>query len=241
MKIQCDVCEKEEASFFCSADEAALCIGCDHQVHHANKLATKHLRFSLLHPTSPQSQLCDICQERRALLFCKEDRAILCRDCDLRMHKANEHTQKHNRFLLTGVKLSSFDVPNQLACSPSSGSESSAVSYTTQTTIVAGSATYETSNPQVVETSQEGLVSDTSSISEYLLETLPGWHVQDFLDYPSSSTTYDFFCILVLLEFNFSRAADNSFSSFAFCNESLVTSPAIFFSSTAAAEANSFA
>nr|GMC78277.1 B-box zinc finger protein 20 [Ipomoea batatas] len=136
-------------------------------------------------------------QERRALLFCKEDRAILCRDCDLRMHKANEHTQKHNRFLLTGVKLSSFDVPNQLACSPSSGSESSAVSYTTQTTIVAGSATYETSNPQVVETSQEGLVSDTSSISEYLLETLPGWHVQDFLDYPSSSTTYDF-CKLCL-------------------------------------------
>lgn len=136
-------------------------------------------------------------QERRALLFCKEERAILCRDCDLRMHKANEHTQKHNRFLLTGVKLSSFDVPNQLACSPSSGSESSAVSYTTQTTIEAGSATYETSNPQVAETSQEGLVSDTSSISEYLLETLPGWHVQDFLDYPSSSTTYDF-CKLCL-------------------------------------------
>ncbi|XP_019165185.1 PREDICTED: B-box zinc finger protein 21-like [Ipomoea nil] len=198
MKIQCDVCEKEEASFFCSADEAALCRSCDHQVHHANKLATKHLRFSLIHPASSaeSSQHCDICQERRALLFCKEDRAILCRDCDLRMHKANEHTQKHSRFLLTGVKLSSFDVPNQLA----SSSESSAVSYTTPATM-AGSPTssqaiYETSsNPQVVDgqqTSQEGAVSATSSISEYLLETLPGWHVQDFLDYPSSSTTYHF-------------------------------------------------
>ncbi|KAL3383038.1 hypothetical protein AABB24_002501 [Solanum stoloniferum] len=34
---------------------------------------------------------------------------------------------------------------------------------------------------------QEGSVS-TSSISEYLTETLPGWHVEDFLEYPSSSS-----------------------------------------------------
>ncbi|KAF2322828.1 hypothetical protein GH714_031190 [Hevea brasiliensis] len=99
MKIRCDVCDMVEASVFCSADEAALCDACDGLVHHANKLASKHLRFSLLHPSSKHSPLCDICQERRALLFCQEDRAVLCRECDIPIHKANEHTKKHNRML----------------------------------------------------------------------------------------------------------------------------------------------
>lgn len=62
MKIQCDVCEKEEASVFCCSDEAALCGPCDRQVHHANKLAGKHHRFSLIHPSVEQTPLCDICQ-----------------------------------------------------------------------------------------------------------------------------------------------------------------------------------
>lgn len=63
MKIQCDVCDKAEASVFCTADEAALCDACDHRVHHANKLASKHQRFSLLHPSSTkQFPLCDVCQ-----------------------------------------------------------------------------------------------------------------------------------------------------------------------------------
>ncbi|KAF2310048.1 hypothetical protein GH714_006322 [Hevea brasiliensis] len=54
-------------------------------------------------------------EEKRAFLFCQQDRATLCRDCDVPIHEANEHTQKHNRFLLTGVKLSAtsaFYVPS---------------------------------------------------------------------------------------------------------------------------------
>jgi hypothetical protein len=62
MKIQCDVCDKEEATVFCPADEAALCDGCDTSIHHANKLASKHTRFSLVHPTFKEFPLCDICQ-----------------------------------------------------------------------------------------------------------------------------------------------------------------------------------
>ncbi|KAL2538278.1 putative salt tolerance-like protein [Forsythia ovata] len=102
MKIQCDVCDKDEAILFCVADEAALCDACDRRVHHANKLAGKHERFSLLQPSPKQALVCDICQERRALLFCQQDRAILCKECDESIHSANEHTSKHNRFLLTG-------------------------------------------------------------------------------------------------------------------------------------------
>lgn len=62
MKILCDVCGKGEAAFYCAADEASLCSTCDHRVHHANKLAGKHQRFSLLHPSPKQAPLCDICQ-----------------------------------------------------------------------------------------------------------------------------------------------------------------------------------
>nr|GMC50353.1 B-box zinc finger protein 20 [Ipomoea batatas] len=65
MKIQCDACHNHEASFYCVADEAALCSACDHRVHHANKLASKHQRFSLLHPSAKQGPLCDICQNSR--------------------------------------------------------------------------------------------------------------------------------------------------------------------------------
>ncbi|KAK8642385.1 hypothetical protein V6N13_011729 [Hibiscus sabdariffa] len=210
MKIQCDVCDKEEASVFCTADEAALCDACDHRVHHANKLASKHQRFSLLHPSSSkQVPLCDICQEKRAFLFCQQDRAILCRDCDVPIHAANEHTQKHNRFLLTGVKLSATSslyipslsssiaslsnvgdsvpefkspplVKNPISASPAdfippSLAKSSSISATTAAAVTSNKST----GDNLLATEDGG---STSSISEYLIEMLPGWHVEDFLD-----------------------------------------------------------
>ena len=61
-------------------------------------------------------------QEKRGLLFCKEDRAILCRDCDVSVHTASELTMRHTRFLLTGVRLSA----EPAACpSPPSDDENS--------------------------------------------------------------------------------------------------------------------
>ncbi|KAK2990941.1 hypothetical protein RJ640_020918 [Escallonia rubra] len=205
MKIQCDVCNKDEASVFCSADEAALCTACDHRVHHANKLAGKHQRFSLLHPSPKETPLCDICQEKRAFLFCQQDRAILCSDCDIPIHKANEHTKNHNRFLLTGVKLSAS---SSTYPSPSPSRTSSATSLTNTSVDVPNvkaqnsvhkpiSVPTSMSNPPPVTKSTTTSTSNTrnsqllngvvgsgtmSSISEYLIETLPGWHVEDFLD-----------------------------------------------------------
>ncbi|KAK4434565.1 B-box zinc finger protein 21 [Sesamum alatum] len=196
MKIQCDVCEKDEASLFCVADEAALCAACDHRVHHANKLAGKHQRFSLHHPSPP---LCDICQERRAFLFCQQDRAILCRECDVPIHKANEHTQKHARFLLTGVKLSATPVlysASQSSAESASDAGSSFKSQDSKTPLIPPTCAPSTAKGTAGQSTQVpagGLESSsceenfngpisTSSISEYLIEMLPGWHVEDFLD-----------------------------------------------------------
>lgn len=212
MKIQCDVCNKDDASVFCTADEAALCDTCDHRVHHANKLASKHQRFSLIHPSSKQFPVCDICQERRAFLFCQQDRAILCRECDLPVHAANEHTQKHSRFLLTGVKLSATSTvytssspptattslksadatvtdpkPQPLikrSVSTSSPAISNPPSMSKNSTLTTNTANSNKGGGIFVAHDGVGCGS-TSSISEYLIETLPGWHVEDFLDFSS--------------------------------------------------------
>ncbi|KAJ0964239.1 hypothetical protein J5N97_029361 [Dioscorea zingiberensis] len=152
MKIQCDVCGREAATLFCCADEAALCSSCDRRVHKANKLAGKHRRLSLLSPSPPP--LCDVCQEKRAFIFCQEDRAILCQDCDAPIHAANDLTKNHSRFLLAGVRLSS-DEPekHQNFSSPST----------------------------ITTTTNNSNNSNSSSISDYLIKTLPGWRVEDLL------------------------------------------------------------
>eukprot|EP00271_Cylindrocystis_brebissonii_P007573 TRINITY_DN21136_c0_g1_i1.p1 TRINITY_DN21136_c0_g1~~TRINITY_DN21136_c0_g1_i1.p1 ORF type:complete len:351 (-),score=74.80 TRINITY_DN21136_c0_g1_i1:342-1394(-) len=104
MRVQCDVCEKALAAVMCCADEAALCTQCDLRVHAANKLASKHQRVSLLAPTG-DPPTCDICQEKSAFFFCLEDRALLCRDCDVSIHLPNSLSASHRRFLLTGTRV----------------------------------------------------------------------------------------------------------------------------------------
>lgn len=44
-------------------------------------------------------------QEAAGYFFCLEDRALLCRRCDVAVHTANRLVSKHQRFLLTGVKV----------------------------------------------------------------------------------------------------------------------------------------
>ncbi|GAB4839454.1 hypothetical protein Ancab_028976 [Ancistrocladus abbreviatus] len=237
MKIQCDVCSKQEASVFCSADEAALCSGCDQGVHHANQLASKHQRFSLIHPSASGAPLCDICQEKKALLFCQQDRAILCRDCDLPIHTANEHTQRHNRFLLTGIKL--FGISALHSSTPTT-----TIPTTSTSKITTSCSGYDlvpdfnsqplptkktTSLPSPISTPCSDAkaptsndmnnlmgVNDggglTSSISEYLIEMLPGWQVEDLLDSTSATSG---FCkgIDDDLASIFNRDPENRFSS----------------------------
>ncbi|XBI25971.1 hypothetical protein VPH35_050787 [Triticum aestivum] len=110
MKVLCSACEAPEARVLCCADEAALCARCDRDVHDANRLAGKHHRLPLLsaasNPPAVSAPNCDICQEGHAYFFCVEDRALLCRSCDVAVHTANAFVSAHRRFLLTGVQVS---------------------------------------------------------------------------------------------------------------------------------------
>ncbi|CAD6272580.1 unnamed protein product [Miscanthus lutarioriparius] len=110
MKVLCSACEAAEASVLCCADDDALCARCDREVHAANRLASKHQRLPLLAPCGQSSAAvsppkCDICQECDAYFFCLEDRALLCRSCDVAVHTANAFVSAHRRFLLTGVQV----------------------------------------------------------------------------------------------------------------------------------------
>uniref|UniRef100_A0A1D1ZDI3 Salt tolerance protein n=1 Tax=Anthurium amnicola TaxID=1678845 RepID=A0A1D1ZDI3_9ARAE len=104
MKIQCDACEKAPATIICCADEAALCAQCDVEIHAANKLASKHQRL-LLQCLTNKLPRCDICQEKAAFIFCVEDRALFCRDCDEPIHVPGSLSGEHQRFLATGIRV----------------------------------------------------------------------------------------------------------------------------------------
>lgn len=137
-------------------------------------------------------------------MFCQQDRAILCRECDVPIHSANEHTQKHSRFLFTGVKLSATSAVY------TSSSDSATVTdlksqINNKSIVSAATISSPPSIPKISVTTtatkncgnlllNDG-VGSTSSISEYLIETLPGWHVEDLLDFSSKPFGFCKVCI----------------------------------------------
>jgi hypothetical protein len=104
MKIQCDSCGIAAATVVCCADEAALCARCDVEIHAANRLASKHQRLPL-DALGAKLPRCDVCQEKAAFIFCVEDRALFCRDCDEPIHVPGTLSGNHQRYLATGIRV----------------------------------------------------------------------------------------------------------------------------------------
>lgn len=44
-------------------------------------------------------------QEKAAFIFCVEDRALFCRDCDEPIHSPGSLSANHQRFLATGIRV----------------------------------------------------------------------------------------------------------------------------------------
>ncbi|KAF3440921.1 hypothetical protein FNV43_RR19207 [Rhamnella rubrinervis] len=143
MKIHCDVCGKEEARVLCCADEAVLCVECDEKVHAANKLSQKHERLCLLKCPLPSSSsstlpLCDKCQGKNGYVFCLEERALLCRHCDMSSHMAGSpYMSSHQRLLIADIKVSlqpSTNKSDNIGCSNATNyPSSSSLSMSTST------------------------------------------------------------------------------------------------------------
>jgi hypothetical protein len=126
-------------------------------------------------------------QERRGLVFCVEDRAILCPDCDDPIHSANDLTAKHTRFLLVGAKLSAALVDAQAPHSPDDddndcgrGNGAAAEPDAVPAVCAQGSCAAKASSLESGGGGGGGS-SSGSSISEYLTNICPGWRVDDLL------------------------------------------------------------
>ena len=57
----------------------------------------------LLSPCALPRSSPPISQVNPVYVVCHEDRAFLCRECDVSIHSANEHVAKHRRFLVGGA------------------------------------------------------------------------------------------------------------------------------------------
>ncbi|KAM0014965.1 putative transcription factor interactor and regulator Znf-B family [Helianthus debilis subsp. tardiflorus] len=88
----CDYCNHHIAVIFCRADSAKLCLFCDHIVHSANTLSSKHLR----------SQICDGCRYAPVSVRCSTDNLVLCRDCDWDAHGSCAVSAAHDRTPIEG-------------------------------------------------------------------------------------------------------------------------------------------
>lgn len=129
-------------------------------------------------------------QEKRAYIFCQEDRAILCKECDEPIHSSNDLTKKHNRFLLVGTRLSVQPLSSSISDSTSSEDQPDEQLVTknenmkklqnknNQENVEATATALTTTVPATTAVASSG-----SSISEYLTKECPGWHVEDlFID-----------------------------------------------------------
>jgi len=191
MKVQCDVCENAEATFLCCADEAALCSVCDNKVHAANKLASKHQRVPLINPSS-QSPKCDICQEKTGYFFCLEDRALLCRQCDVSIHSLNNLVAAHQRFLVTGVKVG-LEPSNTISSSTNTFAQSSDATHQKPQTLNNGPREVSaTSHQGIQKGAGGGGMSRKGTVSEYFSELLPLLRMDEFLNLPELDNGYSF-------------------------------------------------
>ncbi|KAK6934131.1 B-box-type zinc finger [Dillenia turbinata] len=200
MKIQCNVCEAAEANVLCCADEAALCWACDEKVHAANKLASKHQRVPL---STSQSHMpkCDICQETVGYFFCLEDRALLCRKCDVAIHTANAFVSAHQRFLLTGVKVgleSTEPGPSSLAGKTPSGAKISETGSRSVPTKIAptplagkcnGVSPVKVDGLGELSTNRMPLSGGSTTGS---FSTISQWHLDDFLGLTEFGQNYGY-------------------------------------------------
>jgi len=91
-----------------------------------NKSAVKRYEFVVLYIRW---------QEKTGYFFCLEDRALLCRPCDVAVHAAGAHVASHRRFLITGVRVGGGVVAVSPSTSSGNGSSSAPSSSGNPTTM----------------------------------------------------------------------------------------------------------
>lgn len=84
MSACCLIC-LQQATVYCSNDEAFLCSACDASCH-SSALAMRHVR----------QRVCAVCCRKASTVYCRNDDAFLCAECDASAH-ANPLAARHLR------------------------------------------------------------------------------------------------------------------------------------------------
>mmetsp|Transcript_8364 Transcript_8364/g.11285 ORF Transcript_8364/g.11285 Transcript_8364/m.11285 type:complete len:274 (-) Transcript_8364:154-975(-) len=106
MQVLCSECKMAVASILCADEDSVLCLRCDDRANASNfENSNQRIRVQLHSEGISRQPKCDICQNENAFVFCRDDRAVLCRRCDMSIHAPNTLAEKHDRFLLTGIKV----------------------------------------------------------------------------------------------------------------------------------------
>lgn len=89
-----------------------------------------------------------ILQEKSAFFFCLEDRALLCRDCDVSIHSATALSSAHQRFLVPGTRVALEALSNS-SPAPQETATSEELARHPLSSIINGTATNSSKSPSV--------------------------------------------------------------------------------------------
>lgn len=139
-----------------------------------------------------------VLQEASGFFFCLEDRALLCRSCDLAIHTANPYVSAHQRFLVTGVRVG-LDPTEPVAPAASQQSHSAGrvvVSLSehlpTGTHLVSSTETNAVSSSQIANQNGGLLVSKAPLYGFSMSETILDWPLDDFFGFPDFNQNFGF-------------------------------------------------
>lgn len=99
--LACSSCRAADATVVSLPDQTPVCSVCAKQQRAPP--GQQQREVELIQPEKPH--MCDICQDSPAYCICVEERAVLCRDCDISIHSSNKFTAKHSRFLFVGLRV----------------------------------------------------------------------------------------------------------------------------------------
>ncbi|PON90646.1 B-box-type zinc finger [Trema orientale] len=128
--------------------------------------------------------------------FCLQDRALLCRKCDVAIHTANSFVSAHQRFLLTGVKVGLEATEPSGASSTNEDSDS--VRKTTAPAVSPAAVTPSVNGMKEAVSGHHGGVGSTAANRASLTgdatsgTNVPVWLSQEHLGFTELNQSYGF-------------------------------------------------
>jgi len=165
-----------------------MCAECDGSIHTSS--SKKHSRVQLLAPSKPTQPKCDICQVDNAYVVCREDRAVLCRRCDLSIHTATKLAEKHQRFLLSGVTLALHPVRSGSE-DRSEASEDRGEENEPSTSKSTNHLVPDLGPGSSLVTNTKQFAANNGKNDKFMATSVPHWRVDELLDIPGLADGYN--------------------------------------------------